>query len=77
MHHPVEVVYKIYSIEEAVVEDRSQVEEVDHRYQSGAIRIQEVVNHRIIRVGEVGVEVVVEVGHVNDDTVMRIIIQTI
>ena len=79
MHHPVEVVYKIYSIEEAVVEDRSQVEEVDHRYQSGAIRvIQEVVNHRIAE----GVEAVVEVEHVvlannvNDDIeMMRITIQ--
>ena len=82
MHHLVEVVYKIYSIDEAVEEDRSQVEEVDPQYQSRAIKvIKEVVNHQIEGIEEV--EAVVEVGHVvpvnnvNDDIVMRMIIQII
>jgi len=70
-------VYKIYSIEEAVEEDRSQVEEVDHQSALPIKVIEEVVKHQIAE----EVEVVVEVGHVvvannvNVDEMMRMIIQ--
>ena len=77
------MVYKIYSIEEAVVEDRSQVEEVDHRshHQSTPpkkVIIGEDVNHQI---EAEEAEVVVEVEHVvvanivNLDEIKRMIIQ--
>ena len=78
MHHPVEVVYKIYSIEE-VVEDRYRVEEVVHRShpQNGATKVvEEVVNHQIeAEEVEVVVGHVVLANNVNDDEMMRIIIQ--